>query len=276
MVAIAKSLGYDARVGAMQANCGTPFENGIHDLKVSLAEVRAQQFTASEDSGLVAGIERLAADLAAAIGLATPGAGPNDSWATVDLDVTNDLVVDGRDLQGARARERNQERQPPLGCGRRSVMPMITNATLLARRLGQARCRRETILDRQRCLRDSLPKWARAPPQLIGMSAAKVDEIASDRSEAERQAASDEIGRELDRLDRDIEQVEDQLLMARCSSLAGIQVILDLALTHLRSKTVGHPSDFFYVQGDTRVVAFLDAAAESLRRLPAAEHRLAS
>jgi hypothetical protein len=108
------------------------------------------------------------------------------------------------------------------------------------------------------------------------MSAAKVDEIASDRSEAERQAASDEIGRELDRLDRDIEQVEDQLLMARCSSLAGIQVILDLALTHLGSKTVGHPSDFFYVQGDTRVVAFLDAAAESLRRLPAAEHRLAS
>ena len=64
---------------------------------------RAQQSTAPEDTGLVAEIERLAADLAAAIGLAKPGAAPDDSWATVDLDVNDDLVVDQRDLQAARA-----------------------------------------------------------------------------------------------------------------------------------------------------------------------------
>jgi hypothetical protein len=113
MVGIAKALGYPGSVGAMQANFGTPFENGIYDLEVSLAEARAQQCTAAEDTGLVAEIERLAADLAAAIGLAKPGAAPDDSWATVDLDVNDDLVVDQRDLRAARAETAaDREAQP--------------------------------------------------------------------------------------------------------------------------------------------------------------------
>ena len=103
MVGIARTLGYPASVGAKQANFDTPFENGIYDLEVSLAAAQAQQTAAPDDTSLAAEIERLAADLAAAIGLAKPGSTPDESWATADLDVNDDLVVDQRDLEAARA-----------------------------------------------------------------------------------------------------------------------------------------------------------------------------
>jgi hypothetical protein len=91
MVELAKRLGYNPRVGAMQANFGTPFENGIADLQAQLAEARA--------AGNQAEVERLEAKLDAAIRAAKPGKGPDDSWATVDLDVNDDRVVDARDLE---------------------------------------------------------------------------------------------------------------------------------------------------------------------------------
>jgi hypothetical protein len=90
MVELAKRLGYGARVGAHQANFGTPFENGIADLQAQLAEAKA--------AGNQAEIERLENELAQAIENAKPGNGPDDSWATADLDVNNDGMVDKRDL----------------------------------------------------------------------------------------------------------------------------------------------------------------------------------
>jgi hypothetical protein len=91
MVELAKRLGYSARVGAMQANFGTPYENGIADLQDQLAEARA-----AEDQ---AEVERLEAELEAAIDAAKPGKGPDDSWATADLDASEDGTVDARDLK---------------------------------------------------------------------------------------------------------------------------------------------------------------------------------
>ena len=90
MVELAKRLGYGARVGAHQANFGTPFENGIADLQAQLAEAKAAENQAE--------IERLENELAQAIENAKPGNGPDNSWATADLDVNNDRVVDKRDL----------------------------------------------------------------------------------------------------------------------------------------------------------------------------------
>jgi hypothetical protein len=90
MVELAKRLGYGARVGAHQANFGTPFENGIADLQAQLAEAEA--------AGNQAEVERLENELAQAIENAKPGNGPDDSWATADLDVNDDGVVDKRDL----------------------------------------------------------------------------------------------------------------------------------------------------------------------------------
>jgi hypothetical protein len=90
MVELAKRLGYGAHVGAHQANFGTPFENGIADLQAQLAEAEAARNQAE--------VERLKNELAQAIENAKPGKGPDDSWATADLDVNDDGMVDKRDL----------------------------------------------------------------------------------------------------------------------------------------------------------------------------------
>jgi hypothetical protein len=90
MVEIAKRLGYGAHVGAHQAKFGTPFENGIASLQAQLAQARAARNQAE--------VARLEEELAEAIENAKPGKGPNDSWATADLDVNDDGVVDQRDL----------------------------------------------------------------------------------------------------------------------------------------------------------------------------------
>jgi hypothetical protein len=91
MVELSKRLGYGAHVGALQANFGTPFENGIAELQAQLA--------AAEQAGDEAEAERLRGELAAAIAEAKPGAGPDDGWATADLDVNDDQLVDRRDLE---------------------------------------------------------------------------------------------------------------------------------------------------------------------------------
>ena len=90
MVELAKRLGYGAHVGAHQANFGTPFENGIADLQAQLAQAKT--------AGNQAEVERLENELAQAIENAKPGKGPDDSWATADLDVNDDGVVDKRDI----------------------------------------------------------------------------------------------------------------------------------------------------------------------------------
>jgi hypothetical protein len=111
MVELAKQLGYGARVGALQANFGTPFENGIAQLQAELA--------AAEQAGNEAEAARLRGELASAIEQAKPGAGPDDGWATADLDVNDDQVVDGRDLEalarGGDVDQADQEQQAGQG-----------------------------------------------------------------------------------------------------------------------------------------------------------------
>ena len=91
MVELSKRLGYGAHVGALQANFGTPQENNIAALQDQLAEAQAV--------GDVAEVKRLEAEITEAIENAKPGKGPDDSWATADLDVNDDGVVDTRDLE---------------------------------------------------------------------------------------------------------------------------------------------------------------------------------
>jgi hypothetical protein len=105
MVELAKQLGYGARVGALQANFGTPYENDIAALQTELAEAQA--------AGDQAEVERLEAELAAAIENAKPGVGPDDSWATADLDVNDDGAVDRGDLEALE--QANGADEPPAG-----------------------------------------------------------------------------------------------------------------------------------------------------------------
>jgi hypothetical protein len=91
MVELSKQLGYGARIGALQANFETPQENGIAALQAKIAAAKA--------AGDQAEVDRLEAELAEKIENAKPGKGPDDSWATTNLNVNADGVVDKRDLQ---------------------------------------------------------------------------------------------------------------------------------------------------------------------------------
>jgi surface antigen len=91
MVELSKRLGYGAPAGALQANFGTPQENGIAALQAKVAVAKA--------AGNQAEADRLEAELTEKIENVKPGSGPDDSWATADLDVNEDGVVDERDLE---------------------------------------------------------------------------------------------------------------------------------------------------------------------------------
>ena len=101
MVALAKELGYPASVGALQGNFGTPFETGVATVVVDLEVARAALALAPLDSLLQAEVVRLEASLTTATADLPQGA--FGEWATVDLDVTGDSVVDGADLAAAQA-----------------------------------------------------------------------------------------------------------------------------------------------------------------------------
>lgn len=109
MVALAKALGYGARVGAMQANFGTAAENGIAALEDELSAARAEAETNPEAA---ARVEDLEAMLASAVEQAKPGEGPDDDWAMADLDVNDDGVVDRADLDVLRD-DRDDENSEP-------------------------------------------------------------------------------------------------------------------------------------------------------------------
>ena len=105
MVELAKRLGYGARVGALQGNFGTPFENGIAELQAELDEARVAAAENPDDAEAQQRVDELNAELAEAIAAAKPGKGPDDSWATADLDVNDDGVVDPQDLAALDAEE---------------------------------------------------------------------------------------------------------------------------------------------------------------------------
>jgi hypothetical protein len=96
MVELAKALGYPASVGALQGNFGTPFENGLAPMTRQLADARLAAAVEPDNPWLQAEVARLKQALATAVD-ALPATG-DQTWATIDLDVTGDGVVDAADL----------------------------------------------------------------------------------------------------------------------------------------------------------------------------------
>ena len=119
-------------------------------------------------------------------------------------------------------------------------MTIITNTTLLIRRIAEVRRRREAVVDRQERLRGSLPQWALAPLQLVGMTASEIQGLMTELSAAEKQSGLEDVERELDQLDQQIEELENLLLTTPSHTLDGIQAVLDMAVT-ARSSAPGSP-----------------------------------
>jgi hypothetical protein len=155
-------------------------------------------------------------------------------------------------------------------------MTVIANTTLLIRRIGEMRRRREALVDRQERLRSTLPEWALAPLQLVGMTATEIKALMNDLSEAERKSGLDETERELDQLDQNIEELENLLLTTPAHTMDGIRAVLDMAVARFREQTVTDPNDVFYDYGDARTLRFLERAADDLRMMIQETHRAAS
>ena len=135
---------------------------------------------------------------------------------------------------------------------------------------------RLTLEESARWLRSTLPEWALAPLQLVGMTATEIKALMNDLSEAERQSGLDEVERELDQLDQNIEELENLLLTTPAHTMDGIQAVLDMAVARFREQTVTDPNDVFYDYGDARTLRFLERAADDLRMLVQETHRVAS
>lgn len=155
-------------------------------------------------------------------------------------------------------------------------MTVIANTTLLIRRIGEMRRRREALVDRQERLRSTLPEWALAPLQLVGMTATEIKALMNDLSEAERKSGLDETESELDQLDQNIEELENLLLTTPARTMDGIRAVLDMAVARFREQTVTDPNDVFYDYGDARTLRFLERAADDLRMMIQETHRAAS
>jgi hypothetical protein len=155
-------------------------------------------------------------------------------------------------------------------------MAVIANTTLLVRRIGELQRRREALLERQDRLRRSLPEWAFAPLQLVGMSAEEIRHMMTDLSKAETEAGLDQIDRDLEALDQQVEELENALLTTPARSLDSVQAVLDLATARFRSQVTTDPNDVFYDYGDARVLAFLERASDDLRGILSQYQRNAS
>jgi hypothetical protein len=152
-------------------------------------------------------------------------------------------------------------------------MNVIANTILLVRRLAELRRRREGLVDRQDRMRRSLPEWAFAPLQLVGMSADEIRGMMSELTKAETAAGLDQVERELEQVDRQVEELENVLLSTPARSFDGVQAVLDLAVNRFRAQVVQDPNDVFYDYGDARVLAFLERAADDLRGLLSQDER---
>lgn len=155
-------------------------------------------------------------------------------------------------------------------------MAVITNTILLVRRISDLQRRRAALLERQERIRHSLPEWAAMPLQLVGLTSEEIRGMMSELSEAEQQAGLSSIEDELERLDSQIEEIENMLLTTPAHSLEGIQAVLELAVARLKEQTPSDPEDVFYDYGDARILFFLERVAEDLRSLLTETQRNAS
>jgi hypothetical protein len=98
----------------------------------------------------------------------------------------------------------------------------------------------------------------------------------SSLSRAEQDAGLDRLEEELEQLDRQIEELENMLLTTPARSIDGVMAVLDLAIHRFRGQTVSDPDDVFYDYGDSRVLFFLERAADDLRSMTQVGQRNAS
>lgn len=158
-------------------------------------------------------------------------------------------------------------KERPLASMAPEPISVITNATLLARRIRDLQRRRRAIAEQQEQLRTQLPDWAAEPLRLIGMSNDEIQGLVADLSTVEAETGLDEVERRLDEIDRQIEELESLLASTPCSSLDEIEAVTNVAVGRFREMIVTDPNDVFYDHGESRLLGLIERIHEDLSGL---------
>jgi DNA-binding transcriptional MerR regulator len=141
---------------------------------------------------------------------------------------------------------------------------VIANSILLSRRIRELQRRRQTLVAQQEHLRTQLPDWAVEPLRLVGMTKEEIRTLVNDWSTAETEAGLDRIERDLDEVDRQIEDLETMLVTTPSSSLEEIEAVVGLAVARFHEIIVTDPEDVFYDHGEARLIALIERVHEDL------------
>lgn len=155
-------------------------------------------------------------------------------------------------------------------------MTVIVNNMLLVRRINDLQRQREELAERQDRMRNILPDWTIEPLKLAGMSAREIETMVSEISATEQQNGIGEVEKAMDRIDQQIEEIENQLISSRHKSLEGVEIVLRLAVERLRRQVSTDPNDVFYDYGEARIMFMLDSAVDDLHDYMRADQRVAS
>ncbi|WP_157505707.1 hypothetical protein [Geminicoccus roseus] len=155
-------------------------------------------------------------------------------------------------------------------------MTVIVNNMLLVRRINDLQRQRDELAERQDRMRSILPEWTIEPLKLAGMSAREIETMVSEISATEQQNGIGEIEQTMERIDQQIEEIENQLISFRHKSLEGVETVFRLAVERLRRQVSTDPNDVFYDYGEARIMFMLDSALDDLNAYMHADHRVAS
>jgi DNA-binding transcriptional MerR regulator len=151
------------------------------------------------------------------------------------------------------------------------IMPeaisVITNATMLARRIRELQRRRRAIVEHQEQLRTQLPDWAAEPLRLVGMTNDEIRGLVADLSTAEAETGLDEVEQRLDEIDSQIEELEGMLAATPARSLDELEAVTNLAVSRFREMIVTDPNDVFYDHGESRLLGLIERIHEDLTGL---------
>jgi hypothetical protein len=144
---------------------------------------------------------------------------------------------------------------------------VITNAILLARRIHELQRRRQALVAQQEQLRTQLPDWAVEPLRLVGMAADEIRGMVNDMSAAEAESGLEDIERQLDQVDQQIDEMEGLLVATPSNSIEEIEAVARLTAARFHEIMVTDPNDVFYDHGEARLVALVERIHEDLSGL---------
>jgi len=144
---------------------------------------------------------------------------------------------------------------------------VITNALVLTKRIRDLQARRLGLISKQEHLRTQLPDWAVEPLKLIGMTGNEVRGLVDDLTSVEAESGLDDIDKELNAIDQQIEELENMLVKTRSQSIEEVATVMDLVMTRFREIFVTDPSDVFYDHGEARLLWLIERVHEDLNGL---------